>query len=290
MKRGLLLVAASLLLLTRPGGAQTGPALPPTCTPGDIFTYTTTTPDLYAVCAATNTWVMSPFGLPGGTTAFLRADGTWVAPPVGAAGAATWGTITGTLGLQTDLQTALTGKEPANANIQAHVLSAHAPATAQRNADITKAEIEAKLTGEISSHTHAGGVGGGLGYTIPVQALASSPADGATTFIGAAPRVPGAVGLHKIPIVKAGTITAAAIAVYSGTAGTAEAWTLSVRLNNTTDFAIASVGVSANERLFTNPALSIPVVAGDFVSIKSVQPTWVTNPLTTTFGGYVYVQ
>lgn len=49
--------------------------------------------------------------------------------------------------------------EPENANIQTHVVAAHAPATAQANADITKAEIEAKLTGEISSHSHAGGGG-----------------------------------------------------------------------------------------------------------------------------------
>ena len=35
-----------------------------------------------------------------------------------------------------------------------------APSNAQKNSDITKAEIEAKLTGEISSHTHAGGPGG----------------------------------------------------------------------------------------------------------------------------------
>ena len=47
--------------------------------------------------------------------------------------------------------------EPKNANIQAHVVSAHAPSNAQKNSDITKAEIEAKLTGELSSHTHAGG-------------------------------------------------------------------------------------------------------------------------------------
>lgn len=50
--------------------------------------------------------------------------------------------------------------EPINSNIQAHVTSAHAPATAQANADITKAEIEAKLTGSISTHTHA--ASGGL--------------------------------------------------------------------------------------------------------------------------------
>lgn len=61
------------------------------------------------------------------------------------------------------LQALLDGKqpsgsyEPANDNIQQHVASSHAPADAQKNSAITKAEIEAKLTGEISSHSHAGG-------------------------------------------------------------------------------------------------------------------------------------
>lgn len=57
----------------------------------------------------------------------------------------------------TGLQIALDGKEPANANIQTHVISAHAPSNAQKNSDITKAEIEAQLTGVIASHSHAGG-------------------------------------------------------------------------------------------------------------------------------------
>lgn len=47
--------------------------------------------------------------------------------------------------------------EPANANIQTHVTSSHAPVNAQKNSDITKGEIEAKLTGEVSTHSHAGG-------------------------------------------------------------------------------------------------------------------------------------
>lgn len=47
--------------------------------------------------------------------------------------------------------------EAKNTNIQAHISSTHAPSDAQKNSDITEAEIEAKLTGEISSHTHAGG-------------------------------------------------------------------------------------------------------------------------------------
>ena len=35
-----------------------------------------------------------------------------------------------------------------------HSQAAHAPSNAQKNSDITKAEIEAKLTGAITSHTH----------------------------------------------------------------------------------------------------------------------------------------
>ena len=36
-----------------------------------------------------------------------------------------------------------------------HSQSAHAPSNAQKNSDITKTEIEAKLTGNITSHTHS---------------------------------------------------------------------------------------------------------------------------------------
>lgn len=70
--------------------------------------------------------------------------------------------------VSTAQQTALDGKsatghthagvyEPANANIQTHVGSAHAPSNAQKNSDITKAEIEAVLIGVIATHSHAGG-------------------------------------------------------------------------------------------------------------------------------------
>lgn len=69
----------------------------------------------------------------------------------------------------TSLQSSLDGKsatshnhdatyEAKNANIQAHIASAHAPSDAQKNSDITKAEIEAKLTGSITSHSHPGGI------------------------------------------------------------------------------------------------------------------------------------
>ena len=41
-----------------------------------------------------------------------------------------------------------------------HSTSSHAPSNAQKNSDITKGEIEAKLTGDIATHTHSEYTGG----------------------------------------------------------------------------------------------------------------------------------
>jgi hypothetical protein len=73
--------------------------------------------------------------------------------------------------------------EPKNANIQAHVAAAHAPSDAQKNADITKAEIEAKLTGEISSHTHAAS-GGADPWTYARLATDKTVSSSAAVAIG----------------------------------------------------------------------------------------------------------
>lgn len=129
------------------------------------------------------------------------------------------------------------------------------------------------------------------GYTQWIVAISSSPADGVTTYFGMNPVVPTTTAAtSKVYIRKAGVIKIAEIYCYSGTAGTNENWSLYVRLNNTTDYLIATLGAATNERVFSNTSLSIPVVAGDYFEIKSVQPTWATNPLTTTFGGYVYIE
>lgn len=143
--------------------------------------------------------------------------------------------------------------------------------------------------GETTLHSHAGGAG--LGYTLFVQALSSSPTDGATTFFGSLPRIPNAASPScKVYIRKAGTIKIVEIFCYSVTAGTAEAWSLYIRINDTTDYLIATVESATYERMFGNTGLSIAVAAGDFFVIKMVNPTWVTNPLTTVFGGYVYIE
>ncbi len=60
--------------------------------------------------------------------------------------------------------------------------------------------------------------------------------------------------------------------------GTAEAIPCSVRLNNTTDYAVSSPAVAANHRIFSNTNLNIPIVETDFFNIKFDCPGWVNNP------------
>lgn len=129
------------------------------------------------------------------------------------------------------------------------------------------------------------------GYALNVQAITSSPTDAQTIYFGQLPKAPvTAAATSKVFIRKAGTIKIANIYCFSGTAGTNEAWVISIRLNNTTDTQIASVSLATSERVFSNTSLSIAVAAGDYIEIKSVNPTWATNPLTTIFGGYIYIE
>lgn len=131
----------------------------------------------------------------------------------------------------------------------------------------------------------------GIGYCINVQALTSSPVDAQTIYFGTLPKAPvTTAGQSKIYIRKAGTIKIAEIYCFSGTAGTAEAWSLSIRKNNTTDTLVATVSAATAERVFSKADLSISVVAGDYIEIKMANPTWVTNPLTTILGGYIYIE
>ena len=131
-----------------------------------------------------------------------------------------------------------------------------------------------------------------VGYTLSFQHLTFSPPDAGTLYFGNIPAVPigSGGGLRKVYIRKAGTIKIAEFYCQSGTAGTAESWSWYIRKNNTTDTLIATLAVSANERIFSNTALNIAVAVGDYIEIKMVNPTWATNPLTTITGGYIYIE
>ena len=121
--------------------------------------------------------------------------------------------------------------------------------------------------------------------------MTSSPADGATIYFGMLPKAPAtSANISKVYVRKAGTIKIAEIYCYSGTPGTNESWSLYIRKNNTTDYLIATLAVSASERIFSNTGLNIAMAVGDYFEIKAINPTWGTNPLTTIFGGYVYIE
>lgn len=128
-------------------------------------------------------------------------------------------------------------------------------------------------------------------YALHVQALTSAPTDGQTVYFGALPKAPvTSAAISKVYIRQAGVIRGAEIYTYSGTAGSNEAWSLYIRLNNTTDTLIATVSANTNERVFSNAGLAIAVNAGDYIEIKGVQPTWATNPNTAIYGGHIYVE
>ena len=129
-------------------------------------------------------------------------------------------------------------------------------------------------------------------YAIPVMAAnIEAPTDGATFYFGGAAGSGGVlVSRSRMYVPIAGTITAAYVYGYAITAGSAQNWPLYITLNGTTDTTIATVAAATNGRLWSNAALSIPVVAGDYIEIKSVNPTWVTNPENVRFGGTVLVR
>lgn len=131
---------------------------------------------------------------------------------------------------------------------------------------------------------------GSFGYTLNLQHLTTNPADGATVFFGNMPATPTTTGgQRKVYVPTAGRIVACEIYGFAVTAGSNEAWPMAIRLNNTTDTTVATVTLATNERRWTNFALSISVIVGDFFEIKSVQPTWGTNPATVIMGGWVYI-
>ena len=130
---------------------------------------------------------------------------------------------------------------------------------------------------------------GAHGYPIWVEALTSSPTDAQTVYFGNRPIAPSTTATtNKIYMRSPGVITRALIYGYAGTAGTAESWTMNVVKNNLSTYPISTVASGTNERIFLNRSLNIPVIAGDYFEIQSVQPTWATNPATSVYGGYLY--
>jgi hypothetical protein len=132
------------------------------------------------------------------------------------------------------------------------------------------------------------GAGGSVPYF--VQCTSSSPASGGTNYFGGYPKgLVTSANISKVYIQKDGVIKSASINCYSGTAGTDQNWSMYIRVNNSEDHLIETIGTATNERTFNNESLNVPVVKGDYFEIKTTNPTWGTPPLTTAMSGNVIV-
>lgn len=111
----------------------------------------------------------------------------------------------------------------------------------------------------------------------------SAPAD-ATTYYSGFPNdfIPDANGgYHKVPIPTSCKLVGFASSMRSDVASTAETFSVYVRKNNTADYALASNFVTNVQYLpITNKAynLNSDYTDTDYIEIKIVTPTWVTNP------------
>ncbi len=149
-----------------------------------------------------------------------------------------------------------------------------------------------ELVGGTQTTKHSHPSGGGLGYCLNVRAASQSTTTGAQTlYWGGMLVVPSTTANRwRVYIPKVGTIKAVYIYSYSGTAGSNENWSMYIRKNNTTDTLIQTIAANTNDRVWSNVSLSVSVVAGDYIEIKEVQPTWATNPATVTRTGQIYVE
>lgn len=119
-------------------------------------------------------------------------------------------------------------------------------------------------------------------YTIPGHTSTYSPVDASTYFFGNSvfsPQVTVA-GYRKLRVVQTGRITAMYLdVVVATTLGSGESSTVSIRLNDTTDYTFSTAVLhSGTFQTYSKSDFNIPVTAGDYIELKIVTPTWVTNP------------
>lgn len=144
------------------------------------------------------------------------------------------------------------------------------------------------------AHDHVGGDGAAINNCeLQASCAAFNPADATTYHFGAFPTLtPGPAANRKLYIPRAGTIKRIDLVfVNTTTDGSNEQSTVSLRLNNTTDTTItATLALNATPVTVTNSSLSIAVAAGDWIAIKWVTPTWVTNPVGTIISAQVWIE
>ena len=141
----------------------------------------------------------------------------------------------------------------------------------------------------------AGPAGSGLGYALQAGSFANlNPADNTTYYFGCFASIAASTTAARTRcyVPKPGTITSVRVTFWNaGTLSSAQASTLNLRLNNTTD-TVVSAAVVNNPVVttFGDASLSVAVSEGDYFEIKWVTPTWSTNPTNVRMSVVVYIE
>lgn len=129
------------------------------------------------------------------------------------------------------------------------------------------------------------------GYAINLGAVLSNTLGSITYYFGMATSgLTTASAVRRVYIPVSGTIKSAYLYARTTVATSTQTWTMSIRLNNTSNTSISSVADNSQDKVWSNTGLSIAVVAGDYIEITTTTPAWTTGPGNTLYYGTIFIQ
>jgi hypothetical protein len=134
-------------------------------------------------------------------------------------------------------------------------------------------------------------------YTYPIVQYGANLPGATTAYISGSSFLPVAVGSQDriAVLVKENILITEALLLLgtTGTIGSAENISIYIRVNNATDYLIATVGAATAQREFYNNSLNggagIALGPGDrwVIKIETPNPSWATAPIQTNSQGYI---
>lgn len=186
------------------------------------------------------------------------------------------------LGFMTALEVQKAGVVIGSRKILNYLNTGNVTFTVTDNAGNQSVDVEASVT--FPTNTSA--------LIIPTITGASVAMTDAATYYWGSSGAFGAVttqGLARIYNLTGKTLTIVAISTFvRWTVGTSESSTVYLRYNNTTDYSIGTVAGNVAQTELSLTGQSIAWASGDYVEMKMVNPTWVTNPSNMNAGGQIH--
>lgn len=129
------------------------------------------------------------------------------------------------------------------------------------------------------------------GYAINLGAASTNIAASSTYYFGIPVlTVQTTAAIRRVYIPQSGTIKGGQIYMRTTSATSTETWTISIRLNNTTNTTFASTANNSLDKVFGTTGLNISVVAGDYIEITTTTPAFTTAPGSTFIYGSIFIQ